>query len=198
MRRRLPAAGRDRTRRAGAGSRRSAASARASNWSCSAPGNASRLRRDASSAVEIVADRAVVGRGVRERLSARARSASRRRAALVRGELLEERRVVGGIGHDGDVRRNSSPRCAPSPDRRCRCSRSRRRSVQPGSRDRLLERIEVDDDEIDRRDAVRARALRRCAGEVAAREDAAVHFRVQRLHPAVEHLGKAGVVGRLR
>ena len=36
-----------------------------------------------------------------------------------------------------------------------------------------------------------------CAGHVAPGEDAAVHLGMQGLHPPVEHLGKAGVVGDL-
>ena len=34
-----------------------------------------------------------------------------------------------------------------------------------------------------------------CSGEVAPREEAAVHRRMQRLHPAVEHLGKVRDLG---
>jgi hypothetical protein len=32
-------------------------------------------------------------------------------------------------------------------------------------------------------------------GQIAARQDAAVHLRVQRLHAAIEHLREAGVIG---
>ncbi len=59
---------------------------------------------------------------------------------------------------------------------------------------RLAERIEVDHHEVDRRDPV-------CGdgGEillaVAAGEDAAVHRRMERLDPTVQHLGEAGDVG---
>ena len=58
---------------------------------------------------------------------------------------------------------------------------------------RLGERIEVDDDEIDQLDPLRPDRLE-IVGTVAAREDAAVDLRVQRLDPAVHHLGKAGDV----
>ena len=58
----------------------------------------------------------------------------------------------------------------------------------------LRERIEVDDDEIDRRDAV-ARDRLEVVGTMTPREDAAVDRRVQRLDAAVHHLGKAGHVG---
>jgi hypothetical protein len=66
----------------------------------------------------------------------------------------------------------------------------------PGLRDGLAERIKVDDHEVDRLDA-RLLDRRHVLGQVAAREQAAVHFRVQRLQAAVEHLRVAGVVGDL-
>ncbi len=59
---------------------------------------------------------------------------------------------------------------------------------------RLLERVEVDHDEIDRFDVV-VREIFHVARVVAQREDAAVDSRVQRLDPAVEHLRKPRVVG---
>ena len=64
-------------------------------------------------------------------------------------------------------------------------------NVTPGLRDRLLERVEVDADEVDRLDAV---LLHRgdVLGVVALGEQAAVDLRVQRLDPAVHHLGEAG------
>jgi len=65
-----------------------------------------------------------------------------------------------------------------------------------GPSHRSLERIEVDDEQVDRRDAVlrdRGHVLRR----VAPREQAAVDGRVQRLDAAVEHFRKAGVLGNL-
>jgi hypothetical protein len=63
----------------------------------------------------------------------------------------------------------------------------RQRAVILG--DGLLERVQVDHQQVDRRDAVLGQ---RChvLGQVAAGQDAAVHLRVQRLHAAVEHLGK--------
>ena len=61
-------------------------------------------------------------------------------------------------------------------------------------RDRRLERIEVHDEEIDRRDAMREH--RRLVLRVLAdRQQAAVNLRVQRLDPPVHHLGKAGEIG---
>ena len=58
-----------------------------------------------------------------------------------------------------------------------------------GARRRLAERIQVHDHEVDGADAVLGDRLH-VLGQVAAREQAAVHRRMQRLHPAVEHLGK--------
>jgi hypothetical protein len=59
---------------------------------------------------------------------------------------------------------------------------------------RRLERIEVHVQQVDRADAVLAHG-RRVAGRVAHPQEAAVHHRVQGLHPAVHHLRKAGEVG---
>ena len=61
-------------------------------------------------------------------------------------------------------------------------------------RDRGLERIEIDHQQIDRLDVV----LLHCCGVLlvaADRQQAAMHLRVQRLDPAVHHLGKAGEFG---
>ena len=56
-----------------------------------------------------------------------------------------------------------------------------------------LERIEIDHQQIDRRDAVRLHGLR-MFGVVADRQQSAMHFRMQRLDPAVHHFRKAGQV----
>src|SRR6185437_14463029 len=53
----------------------------------------------------------------------------------------------------------------------------------------LLERVEVDADEIERLDAVFCEG-RDVVGVVAAREDAGVDARMERLHAAAEHLGE--------
>ncbi len=68
------------------------------------------------------------------------------------------------------------------------CSR-----VTSGLATRLLEGIEVDHDQVDRRDAV-SLGLAAVLLVVAEEKKAAVDLGVQRLHPAVEHLGKAGQV----
>jgi hypothetical protein len=56
---------------------------------------------------------------------------------------------------------------------------------------RLGERVEVDDHQVERRD-VEFLELAHVLGLAPVREDPRVHRRVQRLHPAVEGLGKAG------
>ncbi len=68
--------------------------------------------------------------------------------------------------------------------------------VVGAARDGLHERIEVADDEVDRLNAVGGHGLL-VFGIVADGENAAVDERVQRLDPAVEHLGEAGHVGDL-
>ena len=58
-------------------------------------------------------------------------------------------------------------------------------------RDGVGEGVEVDDDEVERRDAELVE-LPHVVGQPAVGEDAGVHLRVQRLDPAVEALGEAG------
>ncbi len=57
-----------------------------------------------------------------------------------------------------------------------------------------LEGIEINDQQIDRRDAV-CLGGPRVLGVAADGEQAAVHLGMQRLEAAVHHLGKAGVLG---
>jgi hypothetical protein len=59
---------------------------------------------------------------------------------------------------------------------------------------RLAEGIEIHHHQVDRRDAVLGHD-RQMLGQVAPAEDAAMHLGMQGLDPAVEHFGKAGVVG---
>ena len=61
------------------------------------------------------------------------------------------------------------------------------------ARDGVLEGIEIDDQEIDRADAVRAHRLG-VLGIVAQREQAAMDRRMQRLDAAVHHFRKAGEI----
>ena len=61
----------------------------------------------------------------------------------------------------------------------------------PGSLGRRLERVEVDHDELERGDARRDQLLAMVRA-AAVRQDPRVDPRVERLDPAVEHLGDAG------
>ena len=63
--------------------------------------------------------------------------------------------------------------------------------IRRALRNRRLERIEVDDQKIDRKDAVIARGFF-VFGVAANTEKTAMHARMQCLHPAVHHLRKAG------
>ena len=64
------------------------------------------------------------------------------------------------------------------------------------ARHRRFERIKIDDDEIDGRDAVLFH-FGDVLGIVAQSENAAVDFRMQSFHPAIHHLGKAGELGNI-
>ena len=64
------------------------------------------------------------------------------------------------------------------------------------ARDRVLERIEVDDHHIDRTYPVRLQGFS-VRGIAANREQSAVHRRMQGLDAAVHHLGKAGQLGNV-
>ena len=142
-----------------------------------------------------VADRAVVGRRVRERLPRQRESRRRGQRAAVGLEFGDERRIVRGIDDDADVlpvlRRGAHHRRTADVDV---LDRVVQRAAGP--RDGLAERVQVDDDQVDGRDRVllERRGVRR---DVAAREDAAVDLRVQRLDAAVEHLGEARVIADL-
>ena len=107
-------------------------------------------------------------------------------------ELGQHDRVVARVDHDGDVGvvlgRGADHGGAADVD------------VLDAGRevgalgDGRFERIEIDDEEIDRADAVRLHRARMLA-VVADREQAAVHLGMQRLDAAVHHFGKAGELG---
>ena len=125
--------------------------------------------------------------------SAPARGGSARRVAPpLSRHLGEQARVVGDVDDHGDVGvvlgRGADHRRAADVDVLDHLV-ERRRATQ-----RVLERIEIDDQQIDRRDAVGDH--RRLVGGLAAdRQQAAVDARMQRLQPAVHHLGKSGQLG---
>ena len=63
--------------------------------------------------------------------------------------------------------------------------------------DGLLERVQIDHDHVDLRNIVLFQ-FRDVLGEIATGQDAAVHFRVQRLDAAIEHFRETGVIGHFR
>ena len=66
-----------------------------------------------------------------------------------------------------------------------------------GLGDRALERVQVDHHHVDGRHVVLDQ-FRHVLREIAARQDTAVHFRVQGLHTAIEHLRETRVIGNFR
>ncbi len=143
-------------------------------------------------AAEIVGDCTVVVRGVLEGLD-REREARRVADAAGGFEFVEQPRIVGGVDDDGDrgvvLGRGAHHRRAADVD-----VLDRILEAAIGIGDGLLERVEVDDDQVDRLDAVLAHHRVVFA---AAPEDAAVDFRMQCLDAAGHHLREAGVVGNL-
>ena len=114
---------------------------------------------------------------------------------LLRLQLLQHRLIVGRIDDDGDASMvlGGCAQHGRTPDvdvldglieRHARASH------------RLLERIQVDGQQIDAANAVLLKGRHVC-GQVTPGQQAAVHLRVQGLHPAIQHLRKAGVVGNL-
>ncbi|ABA48884.1 hypothetical protein BURPS1710b_3404 [Burkholderia pseudomallei 1710b] len=142
---------------------------------------------------QVVRDRAVVLRGVREHLGREAEIRLVAERVAVRFHLVEHDRVIGRVDDDRHVavvlRRRAQHRRAADVDV---LDRVGERAVV--LRNRLDERIQVHDEQVDRRNPVRFERLH-VLGQVAAGEDAAVHLRVQRLHAPIEHFREAGVVG---
>ncbi len=136
------------------------------------------------------ADRGVVRPSVGERLAhqAVAEIEARRRV-----QLAQQPRVVAGIHDDEHVAEilRRRPHHARTADVDLLHEIVERHTRRPR---RLLERIQVDDDDVDEADAVRARGLE-VRGMIASREQTAVNERMQRLHAAVHHLGKSRDVG---
>ncbi|MNM83567.1 hypothetical protein D3C81_956300 [compost metagenome] len=117
-------------------------------------------------------------------------------AVGVGAHLVQHHGVVGRVHDHGHV--------AVVLGRRANHGRAADVDVLDGVRQRavvlghgLLERVQVHHQQVDGGDLVlgqRGHVL----GQVAAGQDATVHLRVQRLHAAVQHFRKAGVVGHLR
>ena len=138
---------------------------------------------------EPLADHAVVSRGRAERLGGHALAEGEGRRTVVRAQFGQQVAVIGRIGHYGHVgvvlrRRPDHARTADVDvlDDLVAC-----RAAGHG----FLERVEVDHDQVDRTDLVRFHRGG-VIGIVAHRQQPAVDHRVQGLHAAVHHLGKAG------
>ncbi len=139
--------------------------------------------------LEIARDRRVVFGGPFERAR---REAPPRGAVDAGRERFDQLAVLLGVDEHGDVleilRGRADERDAADVDLLDRFLQRRARL-----RDRLLERVEVDDDGRDRRDAVFLR-LGQVSGVAAIGEDPAEDARVQRLHAAVEERREAGQI----
>ena len=142
-----------------------------------------------------VRDGRVVGRGARERLLGQSPAQRAPDGTVIRFQRGENGRVIRHVGHDGDVGvvlgRRADHRRAADIDVLDAIG------IRPVGRDGRLERVEVDHQKVDRADPV-CGERRLVLGVVADGEQAAVHRRMQGLHPAVHHLGEARQVGDLR
>ena len=139
-----------------------------------------------------VRDRRIIGGGARIGFCGEAAAQRERGRALVGGEFVEHGLIVPRLDDDGDVVVVLCRR----PDHRGTADVDILDAVLVTRAfvDGRLERIEVDHQQIDRRDAVRLHRLGMFL-VVADREQAAMHLGMQRLDPAVHHFGKAGEVG---
>ena len=110
-------------------------------------------------------------------------------------EIGQHGGVVGGFDHDGDV----GVVLGGGADHRGAADIDVLDAVVIGlaGGDGRLERVEVDDEQVDRRDAV-AEHRGLVLGMRADGEQAAMHLGMQRLDAAVHHLGEAGQIGDIR
>ncbi len=130
-------------------------------------------------------DPRIVGSGMPERVD-RQRRAQPDTDPAVRLELRQHCVVLIGRGHDGDrgmvLGGRADHRRAADVDLLDQVVET---DPRPSRRDR--ERIEIDNDQLERRDR-RGQELAPVVGRAAVGQDPAVDARVQRLDPAVEHL----------
>ena len=138
---------------------------------------------------EPVADRRIVGRSAGKGLGGELAAQRERRHAVMRGEFVEQRRVVARLDHDGDVvmifRRGADHGRAADVDILDAVG-----EIAAAGHGRF-ERIEIDHQDIDGANAVCAHRFD-VLGVVADRQQSAMHRRMQRLDPAVHHFRKAG------
>ena len=142
---------------------------------------------------EIIGDRTVVLRGVREYFFGQRELGFIADFTLVGVQLGQHRRVIGRIANDDHVlvvlgRRTQHGRTADVDV----FDRVFQLALVFGHG--LLERIQVHHDQIDGRDAVLFQGLH-VFRKIAPRQDPAMHLRMQRLDAAVQHFREAGVIG---
>jgi hypothetical protein len=143
---------------------------------------------------EPAGDGGVIGAGAGVGAGGQAPAQAERRGALIAPELVQQRGVVVRFDDHGD----EGVVLGRGPDQ-CRSADVDVLDAVGelgAGRDRRLEGIEVDDHQIDGGDAV-IRHRGQVALVVAERQDAAMHGRMQGLHPAVHHLGKARVLSHV-
>ena len=142
---------------------------------------------------QIIADRAVIGGRMRKRLAGKTEARICAECTSGRTHLLQQSGVIGGVGDHRNMlivlRRAAHHRRAADVDV---FDRIFQRAVRLG--DGLGKRVKVDADQVD---AGNPRLLHRrhMFRQIAAAEQPGMDARVQRLHAAVEHFGKTGVVG---
>ena len=120
-------------------------------------------------------------------------AAKLQRGAAVGRHLIENLRILGGVGGDGGegvvLGRRPHQRRPADVDL---LDRLFQRDALP--RHGGLERIEVHHDQLEGEDAVLGQRLH-VLGVVVAAEDSAVDLRMEGFEPAVHHFGEAGVLG---
>ena len=141
---------------------------------------------------QVVANCRVVGGGVREGFFRERETRLSRKCACIGFHLVSETSVIATVDDDGYAfpvfRRSAHHRRAADIDVFNRVF-ERAARLRHG----FAEWVEVHHDEIDQRNVCR-RHRAHVLGQQAIGEDAAVHFRVQRLHAPVEHFREAGVI----
>ena len=144
---------------------------------------------------EVVGDHAVIFGGMRERFFSERKTGCGCCGAVMHRHLFHQARVVAGIGDDGDeaiILGGSAHHRRPADvdifNRIVQCD------IRFG--DSRGEWIQIHHHHIDGRNMVRGHCFR-MVGQVAARQDAAMHLGVQGLDAAVHHFRKAGVVADL-
>ena len=139
---------------------------------------------------KIPADRLVIGCGVGERLRGQVETQVCTHATIVRLHFRDDARVVVRVDDDADAGMvfGSRPQHRGSADIDI-FDRIGQRAV--GRRNRLPERIEVDDQQVYR---IYIMGRHRCIVDAAATQETPVNLRVQGLDATIHDLGKAGVI----